>query len=90
MEWEVGERVKREETDVYLWLLHVVWQKPTQHCKAIIFQLKKAKQPPLLLPRSSQAIHKCLTFAIVVVVNLQVKKKKKKTKNQHDANYSKD
>ena len=36
-----------------LWLLHVVWQKPTQHCKALIFQLKKAKQPPLLLPRSS-------------------------------------
>ena len=26
---------------VYLWLIHVdVWQKPTQYCKAIIFQLK--------------------------------------------------
>ena len=30
---------------VYLWLTHiVVWQKPTQHCKAIILQLKKKKE----------------------------------------------
>ena len=37
----VGERVKREGTYVYLWLIHVdVWQKPTQFCKAIILQLK--------------------------------------------------
>ena len=29
------------ETYVYLWLIHVdIWQKPTQYCKAIIFQLK--------------------------------------------------
>ena len=41
-EWEVGERFKREGTCVYLWLIHVaVWQKPTQHCKAIILQLKR-------------------------------------------------
>ena len=27
----------REETYVYLWLIHVnVWQKPAQYCKAII------------------------------------------------------
>ena len=25
---------------LYLWLIHVVRQKPTQHCKAIILQLK--------------------------------------------------
>ena len=26
---------------LYLWLTHVaIWQKPTQHCKAIILQLK--------------------------------------------------
>ena len=31
----------RERTHVGLWLIHVdVWQKPTQHCKAIILQLK--------------------------------------------------
>ena len=40
MGWEG--KFKREETYVYLWLIHVdVWQKPTQHCKAIIPQLKK-------------------------------------------------
>ena len=27
---------------MYLWLIHIdVWQKPAQHCKAIILQLKK-------------------------------------------------
>ena len=31
----------REETYTHLWLIHAdVWQKPTQYCKAIIFQLK--------------------------------------------------
>ena len=41
MGWEVGDRVRREETCVYLCVIHVdVRQKPTQHCKAIIFQLK--------------------------------------------------
>ena len=30
---------------VYLWLIHVdVWQKPTQYCKAIIFQLKNTSK----------------------------------------------
>ena len=30
-----------ERTCVYLWLIHVhEWQKPTQHCKASILQLK--------------------------------------------------
>ena len=41
MEWEVGERFKREGTYVYLWLIHIdVRQKSTQYCKAIILQLK--------------------------------------------------
>ena len=36
-----GVGVKRERTCTYLWLIHVgVWQKPSQHCKAIILQLK--------------------------------------------------
>ena len=39
--WEEEGRFKREGTYVYLWLIHVdVGQKPTQHCKAIILQLK--------------------------------------------------
>ena len=30
--WEVGGRLKREGTYVYLWLIHPdVWQRPTQH-----------------------------------------------------------
>ena len=33
-----------EGTYVYLWLIHVdVWQKLTQHCKAVIHQLKIKK-----------------------------------------------
>ena len=33
MGWEVGGRLMREGTYVYLWLIHVdVWQKPTQCC----------------------------------------------------------
>ena len=41
MEKEVEGRLKREGTNVSLWLIHVdVWQKSTQYCKAIILQLK--------------------------------------------------
>ena len=37
--WEVGERFKREEIYVCLWLVHGdVWQKPTEYYKAIILQ----------------------------------------------------
>ena len=40
-----GGRPKREVMYVYLWMIHaIVWQKPTQHCKAIIRQLKKKKK----------------------------------------------
>ena len=39
--WEMGGRLKREGTYLFLWLVHVdVWQKPIQYCKAIILQLK--------------------------------------------------
>ena len=38
---EVGGRLKREGTEIYLLLTHVaVRQKTTQYCKAIILQLK--------------------------------------------------
>ena len=34
---------------MYLWLIHiVVWQKPTQHCKAIILQFKRKDAPYLV------------------------------------------
>ena len=51
MSWEVGGRLRREETCLYLWLMHVdVWQKPVQYCKAIILQLKiNSKKEDILL-----------------------------------------
>ena len=36
----MGRRLKREGIYVYLALIHVEQQKPTQHCKAIILQLE--------------------------------------------------
>jgi len=39
---EVRGRYKKEGIYVYMWLIHGVGrQKPTQHCKTIILQLKK-------------------------------------------------
>ena len=55
MGWEVGGRFKREETFVYLWLIHGdVWQKPTQYCKTVMLQVKikkleKKKTPDRIL-----------------------------------------
>ena len=41
MRWEEGGRFKRKETYAYLCLVPIdVWQKPTQYCKTITFQLK--------------------------------------------------
>ena len=37
----VGGRLEKEGIYIYLWLIHVVQQKPTQHYKAIILQFKK-------------------------------------------------
>jgi len=52
MGWEMGGGVRREGTYVYLWLIHAdVWQRPTQYCKAIIFQLrKKTIMSPFIFP----------------------------------------
>lgn len=34
--WDVGGKIKRDETRVYLWLMHAdVWKKLAQYCKAI-------------------------------------------------------
>ena len=58
--WEVGGRFNREGTCVYLWLIHVdLWQKSTQHCKAIILQLKinlKKKRMKILKEKSLDII----------------------------------
>ena len=40
-EIQIVVKTERERTYVYLWLIHVdVWQKTSQYCKVIIFQLK--------------------------------------------------
>ena len=46
LEWGASAfSVKRGEIYVYLWLIHVdVWQKPTQHCKAIKQSSSKQKK----------------------------------------------
>jgi len=37
-----GGRLKRRGC-IYSTMTGVVWQKPTQHCKAVFYQLKKVK-----------------------------------------------
>ena len=45
MERKMGGGFRKEETHVYLWLIHVdVRQKPAQYCKVIICQLKKRER----------------------------------------------
>jgi len=43
--WDgAGGRFRREGAYVDLWLIHVdIWRKSTEHCKAIILQLKILK-----------------------------------------------
>ena len=61
MEWAVGERFKGVGTYVHLWLIHVdVWQKLTQHCKAIILQLKRNKFLKIRLIRLRGKGHRIL------------------------------
>ena len=57
MEWGCEREVQRDGKYVYLWLIHVVWQKPTQCCKAIILQLKKKKR---MLPEERGVRECCL------------------------------
>ena len=64
----MGGRLKKEETYVYLGLIHnVVQQKPTQHCKAIIFQFKKKKS------KTNSLSCKYLLFVYISVCMLKVK-----------------
>ena len=69
MGWEVGERFKREETYVYLWLVHVdVWQKPTQHCKAVILQLKINKFKKLRYENHLKLIHISIHQCLIIIL----------------------
>ena len=93
--WIVGERFKKEQTYVYLRLIHiVVWQKPTQYCKAIILQLKiklkkKLKKknqfslPMVFLLQYCYNYYYMFTFSIWILVSTcpVIVKEKKKEKN---------
>lgn len=52
----VSQREVSERGDIYLWLIYLVWQKPTNHRKAIIIQLetialiKKERENRVLKP----------------------------------------
>ena len=70
MGWRVGEREVQDGQNIYiyLWLSHVfVWQKPTQHCKVIILQLRTNLErrciSPILTPPVSymENLHKTIS-----------------------------
>ena len=51
---EVGRRLKGRGICVYIWLIHdVVQKKLTQHCKAIIFQLKAHTHKKIIIKPSN-------------------------------------
>lgn len=52
----VGGRLNREGTSVYIQLIHtVVQQELTQHCKAVIFQLKEKQHTTVALLCSTES-----------------------------------
>ena len=63
----MGRKFRREETYVYLWLIHVdIWQKPSQYCKVIILQLKikLKKKRRTLLYRITKSGHRELVLRV--------------------------
>ena len=62
---------------LYLWLIPiVVWQEPTQHCKAIILQLKSLKIKIKSIVVLDLLNLRCLSVAQVKMPQLEGKKKK--------------
>ena len=62
----VGGRFKREGTYIYLWLIPIdIWQKPTQYCKAIIFQLKQIKKNKLYIQRVQSKDRKDIYWKVI-------------------------
>ena len=69
---EGGGRLKKEE--VQLWLIHlVVWQKPTQNCKAIFLQLKnKLKKKTLKISTVQKSV--AFLYTIKELSQTEIKK----------------
>ena len=64
-QWDVGVggRLEREGIHIHLWLIQaVVWQKPTQYCKAIILQLKTNFKKEIYINKSMPPTYPHNTF----------------------------
>ena len=79
--WALGGRLKKKGMSVYLQLIHiVVQQKPTQHCKAIILQLKKCigkKNPGYFSYNCSSLCNTLGHYQWITPVSLSLSKWKK-------------
>ena len=53
---EGEEGQERKGIYVQLWLIYILWQKSTQHCKAIFVQLKN-KFKKISLPKCKEKLH---------------------------------
>ena len=53
---EGEEGQERKGIYVQLWLIYILWQKSTQHCKAIFLQLKN-KFKKISLPKCKEKLH---------------------------------
>ena len=62
MEWEVGGRLKREGTDVYLWLIHANVSQKIKFCKAIILQLKNNEMFAAAPAAAAKSLQSCPTL----------------------------
>lgn len=68
MGWGLEGRLKRNGTYVYSWLIHVVvWQKPIQHCEAIIFQFENGIYVIWYASRKSNKMQKEHEFTVILV-----------------------
>ena len=71
-----GREFQEGRTHVYLWLIHVDgWQKPTQHGKAIILQLKISEfffKKESLWFKSSEDIHIRKTYSLLAELKFNV------------------
>ena len=74
MGWEMAKRLKREGTNVHLWLFHVdVWQRPTQYCKASILKLKNRIEEKSMIVLKDDFKH--LTYLRMPIIFYWIKMK---------------
>ena len=71
---------------LYLWLIQVVvWQKPTQHCKACILQLKKKKLPTEKSPVFTVVFYQMFKEELILGFNITVIQVYAPTSNTEEA-----